>query len=355
LAQAFESNTWSTSVAMDVCSLIEAAFLDVPFRTLVIGIAAPLILVWFLLPVVWWYRQAYGDVLENQVARTSFQYLPGELAPPLWRPGEVTLSVIVPTFNEADRLPYMLEEAIGYLEDRTWAAPVGGFTYEIVVVDSGSSDDTYTVALRTAVQDRQRTTLRRLGEVRVLELTANRGKGYAARVGMLVARGDLLLLADADGATRIADVERLEQALHKHRWDGVHIAFGSRYHLRWEQTSKRWALEHIRHIFASVSDAMAWLFVGGPVYDVHCGFKLFRARVGKALFASIHLFGWSFDIELLLLARLLGARIAEVPVTYTDMPGSKFKTVRDSMGLLRDTLLVIPLYFCGLWRPSVLI
>jgi len=318
-----------------------------------LALLIPLLLVWVLLPVFYW-RRACSDLLESQIARTSFQYYPGQLVPPMWRPGEVSLSVVVPAMNEAERLPYMLQEAMAYLEDRAAAAPLGGFTYEIIVVDSRSSDDTYNVALRSVRQHRRPANatglIPQLGELRVLELTSNLGKGFAARVGMLVARGDLVLLADADGATRMADVERLEQALEKRSTDGSQIAFGSRYHLHSEWPSSR----RVRETVFSISDALAWLFVGMPVYDAHCGFKLFRARAGKALFSSLHLFGWSFDIELIILTRLLGIVIVEVPVTYTDMPGSKFNSVTDSLAMLRDTVLAIMLYLLRVWYPSVL-
>jgi dolichyl-phosphate beta-glucosyltransferase len=87
------------------------------------------------------------------------------------------------------------------------------------------------------------------------------------------------------------------------------------------------------------------------IHDTQCGFKLFRADVGKRLFSSLHLSGWAFDIELVLLARILRKRIAEVPVTWIEMPGSKLNLVCGHLTMLRDIVLLKLLYCCCIWRP----
>jgi len=294
--------------------------------------------VWLLMPYFNW-RETYGKPLEAHVVRTSFQCAPGELVPPAWKAPLVTLSVIVPAYNEEYRLPQMLDETLMYLEGRAAASSLG-FSYEVVVVDDGSTDGTYTAALGSW----RRMPCHMHGEMRVIQLTANRGKGFAVKAGVLAARGQLLLMADADGATCIRDVERLEQALWKQSGDfGTQIAFGSRHHLSLAQSFLMLAFRLI-----------VWLVVGGPVQDTQCGFKLFHAAVGKQIFNSLHLHGWAFDIEILILARFLNKKITEVPVTWVEIPGSKFNPTARTATMLRDIVLALALYMFKVWRPSVM-
>ena len=116
----------------------------------------------------------------------------------------VSLSVIIPAYNEEDRLPIMLEECTQYLKDRSSNSKGTGFTFEIILVDDGSKDKTTEVGLswsRTLGSDR----------FRVLTLRKNRGKGGAVRMGALRARGERILFADADGATKFQDLAKLEK------------------------------------------------------------------------------------------------------------------------------------------------
>lgn len=292
------------------------------------------VLLWFIFPFLIW-RRYFGQALEGYIARTSFRAGPGALVPPVWKAPEVSLSVVVPAYNEELRLPPMLDETLDYLESRG-AASSGAFSYEVLVVDDGSSDRTFAAA----VSSRQRRPELRYGELRVMQLTENCGKGFAVRAGMLASRGTLLLLADADGATSIRDCERLELALD----DEACVAYGSRHHLAWETQSLSSLALH------------GWLrsVVGCGVHDAQCGFKLFKASVGRRLFASLHLCSWSFDLEVLLLCRLLGVKVAEVPVTWVPMPGSKKNPFWGPITIVRDVFLTQLLYFFGVWHPSVL-
>ncbi|CAE6918276.1 ALG5 [Symbiodinium natans] len=237
----------------------------------------------------------------------------------------------------------MLDETLAYLETRG-ASSSETFSYEVIVVDDGSSDNTYAAAL-SASKDASL----RHGEVRVIQLVANRGKGFAVRAGMLVARGQMLLMVDADGATSIRDLERLERALGP-RDTAPHIAIGSRHHLRQEALTKRaW----YRNILMVGFHFAVWLVVGGAINDTQCGFKLFKANAAKRIFASLHIYRWAFDIEVLILSQLFGHGVAEVPVTWVEMPGSKLNLLTGALTMLRDMVLVRVLYACGVWQPSV--
>eukprot|EP00927_Polykrikos_kofoidii_P036780 TRINITY_DN31033_c0_g1_i1.p2 TRINITY_DN31033_c0_g1~~TRINITY_DN31033_c0_g1_i1.p2 ORF type:complete len:228 (-),score=20.34 TRINITY_DN31033_c0_g1_i1:51-734(-) len=188
------------------------------------------------------------------------------------------------------------------------------------------------------------------GGLRVMRFGTNTGKGFVTRAGVLVARGRLVLVADADGATRIADLERLERALDTRRGgETVHAVFGSRHHLR-EETLPKISLP--ARVMRAGFPWLSWLLVGGHVYDTQCGFKLFRAEAARQIFASLHLVGWAFDVEVVWLARVFGRRIAEVPVTWTDMPGSQFTEVLDDISMIRDVVLLRVLYALGFWRSA---
>jgi dolichyl-phosphate beta-glucosyltransferase len=202
----------------------------------------------------------------------------------------VRLSVVIPAYNEALRLPATLarvKEHLGRL----------GIAHEIVVVDDGSTDATSEVA-------------RAAGEgVRVLRHEPNRGKGYAVRRGMLAATGARRLLTDADLSTPIEELAKLEAALD----GGCDVAIGSRAiagaRIEVHQPAYREAMGRLFNRLVRV------LLLPG-LHDTQCGFKLFSARAAEAAFADAALDGFSFDVEALYLARQRGLRIAEVPVTW---------------------------------------
>jgi len=200
------------------------------------------------------------------------------------------LSVVIPAFNEARRLPGTLETLQLHLDAR-------GVAYEVVVVDDGSTDATAEAARAAG------------GPVVLLRHPENRGKGHAVRAGMLAASGELRLMTDADLSTPIDQLERLEAAI----GSGYDVAIGSRAvagaRIEVHQPVYREAMGRLFNLLVQ-----ALLLPG--LEDTQCGFKLFTAQAATTAFSACRLDGFSFDVEALYIARRRGMRIAELPVVW---------------------------------------
>jgi dolichyl-phosphate beta-glucosyltransferase len=223
--------------------------------------------------------------------------------------------VVIPAYNEALRLPSYLKEILAYLEGREQP-------YEIVVVDDGSVDDT---------AERVREVAAGRPTVSVHVLGANRGKGHAVRAGMARTTGHLRLMTDADGATPIAEVARLEAAIAA----GADLAVGSR--ALPDPSVTRQVRLH-RKLSGHVFNFLVRRLGVASVVDTQCGFKLFRGPVADALFPLLATDGFGFDVELLMLAERRGFRVAEVPINWTDQPGSKVGVLREGPRMLYEAL-----------------
>lgn len=223
--------------------------------------------------------------------------------------------MVIPAFNEAGRLPAYLDEVVDYLASR-------GDGWEVVVVDDGSADDTSGVV---------RARVARHPEVRLLRHERNSGKGFAVQAGMLAARGAQRLFADADGATPIAELKRLEAALA----GGADVAIGSRA-LADPAVVVR-ARPHRKAAGRVFNRLSTWVGLAG-LQDTQCGFKAFTAAAADDLFPRMATTGFGFDVEILLRARARGWRIAEVAVNWTDQQGSKVGVLTDGPAMLVQIL-----------------
>lgn len=231
-------------------------------------------------------------------------------------PGKATLlrwSVVIPAYNEEKRLPAYLREITAYFDCK-------GERYEVLVVDDGSRDSTGAVveSLRDSFP-----------ALRLMRLPRNRGKGCAVRTGMLKAAGELRLFTDADGATPIREVERLEERIAQ----GADIAIGSRA-LR-DDTRMVQAKWH-RVFFGQIFNAIVRCLGVRDIADTQCGFKLFRAQVARDLFSMLQIDGYGFDVEMLFVAQRRGYSIAEVPVNWMDQPGGRVRVACDGLRMLRE-------------------
>ncbi|KAM3849483.1 dolichyl-phosphate beta-glucosyltransferase-like [Diretmus argenteus] len=263
-----------------------------------------------------------------------------ELFPSLHDPHSRELSVVIPAYNEELRMPVMLEEAMEYLENRQKLRP--SFTYEVIVVDDGSKDKTTEVAMQYT---------RKYGadKVRVLTLVENRGKGGAVRMGTLSSRGKVVLMADADGATKFADIEKVEAGLHDldPKPENMAISCGSRAHLEEESVAQR---SLFRTFLMYGFHFLVWFFCVRGLKDTQCGFKLFTREAALKTFSSLHVERWAFDVELLYIAQCFKIPIAEVAVNWTEIEGSKLVPVWSWLQMGRDLVFIRLRYITGAWR-----
>ncbi|HSI21199.1 MAG TPA: dolichyl-phosphate beta-glucosyltransferase [Verrucomicrobiae bacterium] len=213
------------------------------------------------------------------------------------------ISIVIPAYNEADRLPETLALVRDYLEQQSFEA-------EVLVVDDGSTDDTV-----KKVQEMQE----RFPQLKLIANEKNKGKGGVVRQGMLAAQGDYRLFMDADYATPITELDKFLPYLGQ-----FDIIIGSRYlnggSIRVKQPLQRRIVSRIGNLLIQQS-----LLRG--IVDTQCGFKLFTAAAAERVFKKQSMDGWVFDVEVLSIARQLGLTIKEISVDWYDAKQSKLRAV----------------------------
>jgi len=230
-------------------------------------------------------------------------------------PDHPYLSLILPAYNEAQRIAKTVGDARSYLEQR-------GFTYEIIVVADGND------GTRERVTEMARTD----PTLKVLGSAERRGKGYGIRQGVAQAQGHIVGFADADNKTPIEEFDKLEPWLSK----GYEVAIGSRA-LRESCIEKAQPLH--RRLGSKAFALFLHTLVGlSDITDSQCGFKFFQRPVALDLFSRQKIDGYMFDVEILYLAERAGYRIAQAPVRWRDDADSRFgvaEAVRDALDILR--------------------
>lgn len=278
---------------------------------------------------------------------TSLKKIP---APSVFDPRATkSLSVVIPAYNETIRLPATLEETMTYLQRRRDKSGPN-FTYEVIVVDDGSSDDTTGVAFEFVKKHG-------IDAVRVLSLPTNKGKGYAVKAGIMCTRGREVLFMDADGATAVSEIEKLERSMNSMlqemktgngeartppSWErgsrrappGIVettsggeplpplFVLGSRAHLQNDAMAKRTA---VRNVLMHGFHALVTLVVGNQIRDTQCGFKLMTRKAAQMIVPQQRLQRWAFDVELVKIAQTLQVPMKEEQVVWTEIPGSKVR------------------------------
>ncbi|XP_011439196.3 dolichyl-phosphate beta-glucosyltransferase [Magallana gigas] len=262
------------------------------------------------------------------------------LFPSINDPASVELSVIVPAYNEEERLPMMMDEALEYLEERK--KKLKSFTYEVIVVDDGSKDKTTQTA---------QSYCNKYGsdKIRVLTLAKNRGKGGAIRLGMFSARGRYLLFADADGASKFSDFTKLENEMKNMKKDSSNraVVCGSRAHLEEESIAQR---SFFRTILMKGFHFVVWFLCVRGIKDTQCGFKLLSREAAVLLFSNLHVERWAFDVDMLFLAQYFNIPVGEVAINWTEIEGSKMVPVFSWIQMGKDIILIRLRYFLGAWK-----
>jgi dolichyl-phosphate beta-glucosyltransferase len=214
----------------------------------------------------------------------------------------LTLSIVIPAFNEERRLPATLDKVLAWLDTNSCRDA------EILVVDDGSTDATAAlVDIRAAQEPR----------LRLVRNPGNRGKGYAIRNGMLEAKGDWILFSDADLS---APIEEFPKLLATAEEQGAAIAIGSR---ALDRSLIGVHQSQWREMSGIIFNKIMRLITGLPFEDTQCGFKLFRRDAARRVFPLQRLDGFSFDVEDLFVARTLGIPAVEVPVHWNNVEGTK--------------------------------
>jgi len=221
--------------------------------------------------------------------------------------------VVVPAYNEEERLPRTLVRLHEYYEAQA-------YPYDVTIVNDGSNDRTAGLVSEFASTH---------PKFRLIDYSPNHGKGYAVRTGMLAAQGDLVLFCDADLATPQEETEKLLP----HMTDGADVAIGSR-PLRESSLEKHQPL--YREMFGRMANKLIQLLAVRGIQDTQCGFKIFTQKAAQDIFSRCKLDEFGFDFECLMVAQDLGYRIDEVPIRWLDQEGSKVVLMRDGPRALRD-------------------
>ena len=260
------------------------------------------------------YKLTVDDLLDRGlIARLARSQRPAEG----WRfedDGGVRcdLSIVIPAYNEAERLPPYLDDVLRVVRHAVER-------WEVLVVDDGSSDATRAIVREVAVTEPR---------VRLVCNEVNLGKGGAVARGVAESRGRYVLFADADGATPATEIDKLIAALHA----GAEIAIGSR---RGTDLAVMQNRNPVRAALGSSFYSFVNFFAVPGIRDTQCGFKAFRRDAALRLFDGLNETGWAFDVELLYRAQLVGYAVAEVPVNWQEMDGSKLDPVRDAIRMAR--------------------
>ena len=290
---------------------------------------------------------------------------------------EVFMSLVVPAYNEESRLGIMLREAVEFLQKAYPTARQNGMAngslkqrnkggrgqsdgridnrshptgWEILIISDGSKDKTVCTALEFA---------RSLGKesaglIRVTSLVENRGKGGAVTHGLRHVRGKYAVFADADGASRFEDLGKLLRELQQvEDKNGRGVAVGSRAHLVGsEEVVKR---SFLRNLLMHSFHTLLWVLTPpatAAIRDTQCGFKLFSRPALPYIVPYMHSESWIFDVEMLMLAEAAGIPVAEVPIGWHEVQGSKLNVLWDSLGMAWGLFVLRAAWAMGVYKRT---
>ena len=232
---------------------------------------------------------------------------------------DIFLSVIVPIYNEAERLPKTLRRLHEYLTARP-------FSYEILLVLDGPTDGTRQVVNKISAE---------ISNLRIIDRQVNRGKGYTVKEGLLQASGQIRLFTDADNSTDIAHFDLMKPLFD----DGCDLVIASRNPKDVAGAQQRVPQSRYKRWIGVAGNLFVQLVAVPGIWDTQCGFKAFRAEAAEQIFPQTRIEGWGFDIEVLALARALDTKIGIIPADWINDNRSHFRFF-DYIRVLADTIRV---------------
>ena len=230
------------------------------------------------------------------------------------------LTIIIPAFNESQRIPKTLKE----IDDYIFEQKISNQT-SVIIVNDGSTDDTSEVVENWINKSRNNSCFS------IINYSPNQGKGYAVREGFLKANSELVFYTDADGASPILEISKLLSCID----NGYDVVCGSRI-LKAEGIKVKMGFK--RRFTGLIFHLILRIMGLANLSDTQCGFKLFKTFVAKKLAENQKCFGYSFDVELLYLAKKMGYKIKEISVNWYHVEGSKINLLRDSIKMLIEVL-----------------
>lgn len=228
---------------------------------------------------------------------------------------QIDLSVIIPAFNEENRIKKSLDAIDTYLSS-------DNLRYEIIVVDDGSTDNTSSI-VKDFCKAHHKVSYTTYGQ--------NMGKGYAVREGVKSSKGGIILFTDADLSTPINEMEKLIETI-KYGFD---IAIGSR---ALSDSKIIVSQPFYRKTMGKIFNILVRLLIFKGIKDTQCGFKCFTSKVANEVFSRCKIDGFSFDVEILLIAKKHGFKITDIPVQWVNSPESRVHPVKHSLAMIKELL-----------------
>jgi dolichyl-phosphate beta-glucosyltransferase len=239
------------------------------------------------------------------------------------------ISIIIPAYNEQERLGPTLDRILDFIQRENWRA-------EVIVVDGASQDRTVDIVRGYAQNP---------GIVRLIRNAANRGKGYCVRKGVMQARGRIILFTDAELSSPIEEAPKLLQALGA----GADIAIGSRWLHSASQTQRQ---SPARQVLGRAFNLLVRMVLRLDFKDTQCGFKAFRRNAARAVFSNQRIEQWGFDPEILFLARQAGFKVAEIPVSWAHDNRTRIQPIADGSRMVGEILRIRWYSMRGKYRES---
>ncbi len=228
---------------------------------------------------------------------------------------QIFLSLVIPVYNEVKRLPKGLEQAIKYLNQQK-------YTWELIIVDDGSVDDTYELAGKLIKGNNN--------HCRLLRHDKNQGKGAAIRTGVLAASGKYVVFSDIDFSTPVTQLPKLLESLKTHQ-----VAIGVRRH---KDSQVKVHQKPLREFLGQCFTKLTNLMATPGIIDATCGFKGYQDTAAKKIFRQMRIERWAFDAEILFLAIKYKYKIAQIPVVWSNNSATKVNMLHDGIRSFIDLL-----------------